>query len=244
VIISVLAIAGFYLIGAYAQVAGYGFSLDALGENAGAPLFGLAGPVSDGGFGSVAIRRLLELVVILDMLAVVIGCSVAASRGLFAMARDNRLPRVIGRVSKRGTPLAAGAIVIAAHLVVIVVTQTWNGFLAQSGMPHYVAIFSFGSTFGGFSLAVIYLLMSVGALRGLRDHARPWAVYATGTVGILVTGAAIFGSVYKVVAPIIYAPYAGAAVFALGLILTFVPRGGVVPETGGLAAAQQGPVKL
>ncbi len=81
VITSVIAISGFYILGAYAQVAGYKFSVGAIGKNAGAPLFGLAGPGSEGGFGSVAVRRLVELVVLLDMTAVLIGCAVAASRG-------------------------------------------------------------------------------------------------------------------------------------------------------------------
>lgn len=222
VLISVLAVAGFYIIASYAQVAGYHFSLDSLGKNAGAPLFGLAGPVSDGGFGSVVVRRLLELVVIFDMLAVMIGCAVSATRGLFALARDNRLPSPLARISaRRGTPLVAAAVVLAAHLVVIILTAAWSGLLAQAGLPHYVAMFSWGSTFGGFALAVIYLLMAVGALRGLRDHQRLWAVYLAAIVGIAVTGAAIFGSFYHVTAPVIYAPYAALAILALGFALAF-----------------------
>lgn len=222
VLISVLAVAGFYIIGSYAQVAGYHFSLDALSKNAGAPLFGIAGPVADGGLGSVVMHRVLELVVVFDMIAVMIGCSVAASRGFFAMARDSRLPAPLARVSsRRGTPLVASIVVVAGHLVVIVLTQTWNGLLAEAGMPHYVAMFSWCSTFGGFALAVIYLLMSVGALRGLRDHPKPWAVYLAGIVGIAVTGAAIFGAVYHVTAPLIYAPYAALALLVLGLLLAY-----------------------
>src|SRR6185437_4478938 len=225
VLISVLAVAGFYIIASYAQVAGYHFSLDSLGKNAGAPLFGLAGPASAGGFGSVVVRRLLELVVVFDMLAVLIGCAVSATRGLFALARDNRLPAPLARISvRRGTPLVAAAVVLAAHLIVIILTAAWSGLLAQAGLPHYVAMFSWGSTFGGFALAVIYLLMAVGALRGLRDHQRRWAVYLAGIVGIAVTGAAIFGSFYHVTAPVIYAPYAALAILVLGFVLAFTHR--------------------
>jgi amino acid transporter len=225
VLISVLAVTGFYIVSSYAQVAGYHFSLDALGKNSGAPLFGLAGPVSDGGFGSVAVRRLIELVVVFDMLAVMIGCATSATRGLFALARDRRLPTPMARISqRRGTPLVASAVVVAVHVVVIILTETWKGLLAQSGLPHYVAMFSWGSTFGGFALAVIYLLMAVGAMRGLRDHMRPWAVYLASLVGIAVTGAAIFGSFYHVTAPVIYAPYAALALLALGLAFAFVHR--------------------
>ncbi|HEU5428842.1 MAG TPA: APC family permease [Actinocrinis sp.] len=237
VLISVLAVAGFYIIASYAQVAGYHFSLDSLGKNAGAPLFGLAGPVSAGGFGSVVVRRLLELVVVFDMLAVMIGCAVSATRGLFALARDRRLPAPLARISaRRGTPLVAAAVVLAAHLIVIILTAGWSGLLAQAGLPHYVAMFSWGSTFGGFALAVIYLLMAVGALRGLRDHQRVWAVYLAGVVGIAVTGAAIFGSFYHVTAPVIYAPYAALAILVLGFVLAFTHREDGAP-TGAAAGA-------
>lgn len=244
VIMSVLAIAGFYIVGAYAQVAGYRFDLNLVGKNAGAPLFGLAGPVSDGGLGSVAVRRLLELVVVLDMIAVLIGCSVAASRGLFAMARDRRLPHAMATVSRRGTPLTAAAVVAAIYLVVIVLTRAWDGLFAQAGLPHYVAMFSWGSTYGSFALAIIYLLMSVGALRGLHAYAASWKVWLAGVVGIVVTGAAIFGSVYKVASPIVWAPYAGLGVFVVGFVVTWVYRGPEPAATSVPELSEPGAVKL
>jgi amino acid transporter len=246
VLIAVLAIGGFYIVGTYAQVAGYHFSLDALSANAGAPLFGLAGPVSDGGYGSVFIRRLLEIVVILDMLAVLIGTAVAASRGIFAMARDERLPMSLAKVSPRGTPMRASFVVMAAFVLVIVLTEWVPGFVNMDGLPHYFSVFSFLSTVGSFALACIYLLMCVGAIRGLRDHEKPWAVYLAATVGIVVTGAAIFGSVYQVPAPLIYAVYFSMAVFVIGLILAFVAPGRArsVTEFNELTEGEQGPMKL
>jgi amino acid transporter len=246
VLFAVLLIAGYYVIGTYAQVAGYHFSLAALGKNAGAPLFGLAGPAGSGGFGSVAIRRLVELVVVFDMLAVLIGVSVAGSRGFFAMGRDHRLPKALGKVSRRGTPLAASVFVLAFYLVIIFVTMYWNGLLAQQGLPHYVAMFSWFSTLGSFALACIYLLMSVGALRGLADHPKRWAVILASVVGILVTAAAIYGSVYQVGAPIIWAVWAGAGVLILGFVLTVVFPGRAQPTStfAELAPSERGPEKL
>ena len=96
VIFAVIAATVFYLIGSYAQVAGFHFDLGKIAKAASAPLFALAGPSSAGGYGSVAIRRLVELLVLFDMLAVLIGISVSGPRGLFAMARDRRLPGVPG----------------------------------------------------------------------------------------------------------------------------------------------------
>lgn len=245
VLFAVLLIGGYYVIGAYAQVAGYHFSLDALGKNAGAPLFGLAGPASGGGFGSVAIRRLVELVVVLDMLAVLIGVSVAGSRGFFAMGRDHRLPKTLGKVSRRGTPLSASVFVVAVYLVVIFVTVYWNGLFAQQGLPHYVAMFFWFSTMGSFALACIYLLMSVGALRGLADHPRRWAVILASVVGILVTAAAIYGSVDQVAAPVIWAVWAGVGVLVLGFVLTLVfpGRAPLTSTFEELTASERGPQK-
>lgn len=225
VLISVLAVAGFYILGAYTQIAGYRFDLGALERNAGAPLFGLAGPVTDGGYGSVALRRLVELVVVLNMLAVLIGCSVSASRGLYAMARDRWLPAGLGVVGRRGTPTGASVTVLLVNFGVILLTIGWPGLFAQGSVPHYVAMFSWGSVFGGFALAIIYLLVSVGALRGLRDHPRRWAVYVACTLSVGMTGAALFGAIYKVVPPLSYAPFAAVLMFAVGIVMSFTRDG-------------------
>jgi amino acid transporter len=155
------------------------------------------------------------------MIAVMVGASVSAARGLFALGRDGRLPRALGRPSRRNTPLTASIVVVVADLILIAVTQWWNGLFALPKTPHYIAMFSWGAAFGGFALTVIYLLMAVGALRGLRDHERPWAVWLASIVGILVTAGAIYGSIYKVTAPTIYAPYACLGILVIGVIVAF-----------------------
>ncbi|MBI4940664.1 MAG: APC family permease [Actinobacteria bacterium] len=253
VLISVLLVAGFYFIATYAQVAGFKFDLGAMGDAAGGPLFALASGADDGGFGSTAVRRLLELVVVLDMLAVLIGCAVAASRGLFALARDRRLPSALANVSPRSTPLNATIVVLGLYLLTTAVTLWVPGFVeltgpdgAPLGLPHYVSVFSWMAALGGFSLAVIYLVLSVGAVRGLADHAQPWKVYLAVFVSILVTGAAIFGAIYKVPAPTIYVVWTTLAVFVVSLVLAFVSPG-VEPsghEWDDLNPADQGPQKL
>ena len=245
VLISVLAIAGFYVIGTFAQVAGYHFNLSLLGKNAGAPLFGLAGPTSAGGFASVAIRRLVELVVIFDMIAVLIGCAVSASRGIFALARDRRMPSVMKKISRHGTPIGASNFVMLVYAVVIVLVVSTTA-VAIKGYPEYVSMFSFLSTYGGFAIAVIYLLISVGALRGLRGANKTWQLYSASTVGIVVTAAAIYGAIYKVTAPTKYAPYAALVILLLGvgasMLMPSAPSG--TANFSGLSEADQGPLKV
>lgn len=245
VLISVLAIAGFYVIGSFAQVAGYHFNLSLLGKNAGAPLFGLAGPTSQGGFASVAVRRLVELVVVFDMIAVLIGCAVSASRGVFALSRDRRLPSAFTKISRHGTPVGASNFVALVYAIVIVLVLSTSA-VAITGLPEYVSMFSFLSTYGGFAIAVIYLLISVGALRGLRSADKSWQLYSASVVGIVVTAAAIFGAIYKVAAPTVYAPYAAVVILVVGLIASFMmpsaPSG--TADFSGLSEGEKGPVKI
>jgi amino acid transporter len=217
VLFSVLAVTGFYLLGSYAQVAGFHFNLDVMGKAAGAPLFALASPGAAGGYGSVTLVRLMELVVVLDMLAVLLGCATAGSRGLFAMARDGRLPAPLAAVSRRGTPLTAGLVVMSGYVVAVVVTTQWGSLWASPGVPHYASMFSVLATFGSFALACIYFLLSLGAFHGLADHRRRYAVVLAAVVGMIVTGAAIFGAVYKVTGPVAWVPLPAAAVFLIGL---------------------------
>jgi len=245
VLISVVAIAGFYVIGSFAQVSGFHFNLGALGKNAGAPLFTLAGPKAAGGFAGVGIRRLVELVVIFDMIAVLIGCAVSASRGIFALARDSRMPKPLTRISHRGTPSGAICFVLFTYAVVILLV-TWTTSFALKGFPEYFSMFSFLSTFGGFAIAVIYLLIAIGALRGLRSTGKTWQLYLACLVGGLVTMSAIYGAIYKVTAPTVWAPYAAFAVLAVGLIgaglMPKAPKG--TADFSGLSEADQGPIKI
>jgi amino acid transporter len=226
VLTSVIVVAIFYVIASYAQVAGFGFDLEAIAAAAAAPLFALGAPESAGGYGSTLIVRVLELVVLLDILAVGVGAAVASTRGLFAMARDRRLPSALASVSARyETPLGAIVFATIVNVTFIVVNEFWDALFALPQTPHYFAIFSWAATFGGFALVVVYLLMSLGALRSLTDAENRVGVVIAAVIGILITGGAIFGSIYQVPSPTKLAPYYAVAWFVVGIILTFVVKG-------------------
>jgi amino acid transporter len=215
----------FYVIATYVEVAGFGYSLKTILTAAGAPLFALGAPAKAGGFGGLWIDRLLELVVLFDMIAVAIGCAVSASRGIFAMARDRRVPAVLARTSPRyGSPIGAGAFIVAAAIVTLLVNQFWKGLFALPGEPHYFSLFAWGSTFGGFALVVVYLLMSIGAIRTFGSADGKARIIVCAVVGILITAGAIFGSFYKVTSPTIWAPWLALALLVIGFLSTFVLR--------------------
>ena len=193
----------------------------------------------------MGIRRLVELVVVLDMIAVLIGCAVSASRGVFALARDRRMPGPLTRISRHGTPSGASTFVLFVYLIVIMLVATTTSF-ALPGYPEYASMFTWMSTYGGFAIAVIYLMIAVGSLRGLRSDEKRWQLYAASLVGGVVTAGAIFGAVYKVTAPLVYAPYAAVVILILGLIAaSMVPQApSGTANFSGLSEAEQGPIKL
>ena len=228
--VAVLTTAGiatvFFVLAAYVEVAGFHYDIKTIAQAAGAPLFALGAPAGAGGYGGVWIDRLLELVVLFDMIAVAIGCAVASSRGVFAMARDRRLPASLAVVSKKhGTPLGATVFVVAASLATLAINQWWTGLFALPGLPHYFALFAWGSTFGGFALVVVYLLMSVGALRSFAAAPGRGALVVAAVIGIVITAGAIFASFYKVQSPTIWAPWGAIGLLVVGLLITFVLPG-------------------
>jgi amino acid transporter len=222
---AVVLVSIFYLIASYAEVAGFGFDLGVITspDVAGAPLFALGAPGSPSG--SEFWLKVLLVVVFLDMLAVYVGAAVASTRGTFAMARDRRLPAALAKVSpKYETPIGAIALLMVLQVLLILASEWWDGLFALEGLPHYFSLFVWCSTFGGFALLVVYFLMSVGGLVGPSEGGRGGIVLAA-LVGIVMTGAAIFGSFYKVPSPTILAPIYALIWGGIGLVYMLLVRG-------------------
>jgi amino acid transporter len=159
------------------------------------------------------------------MLAVAIGCAVSSSRGIFAMARDRRIPGVLATTSRRyDSPIGATVFLVGASLVTLALDEWWKGLFALPATPHYFALFAWGSTFGGFALVVVYLLMAAGSLRSYGRATGRVALVISAALAIVITGGAIFGSFYKVTSPTIWAPWLALALLVVGFASTFVLR--------------------
>jgi amino acid transporter len=233
VLTSVVVVSLFYLIVSYVEVAGFGFDLDSIFAAAGAgPLFVLSAPDA---FGSDLISKVIVVVVLLDILAVSVGASVASTHGVFAMARDRRLPASLARVAPTGTPLGAIVLLMVVQAVLIVASETNDSFLALPDLPHYFSVFIWAATFGGFALLIVYLLMSVGAIRGLSDHPNRAGLWVAVILGVLITGGGIYGSFYKVKSPLLLAPWAALFWFVVGLVVMFGLMKGRPPASETLA---------
>lgn len=216
----------FYVILAYVQVAGFGFNLENLFAAAAAPLFALGAPEEAGGYGSDTILKILEIVVVLDVMAVGLGAAVASSRGVFALARDRRIPGVFAKVSaSRGTPAGAIIAVSTWSAAMVLLTKFRPETFAIPGLPPYFSMFAWLSSFGGFALVVVYAVMALGAFRGLADHPRRGIVVLASIVGFLVAAGAVFGAIWKVPAPTNLVPYYAAGWLILGIIMVFLVEG-------------------
>jgi amino acid transporter len=214
----------FYLIAAYATVAGFRFSLGELiaANDLGPILFALSDPAA---FGTNLIAKLIVVVVFLDIVAVGVGVGVTSTRGVFAMARDRRLPRMAASVSRYGTPVGAILLTLAVQGAWVIVNEASDTFLQLGPLPHYFSMFIWGATFGGFALLVVYLVMSLGAIKGLADHPNKIGLTIAVILGVAITGAGIFGSFYKVTSPILIAPWAAVAWGALGFVYMIAVKG-------------------
>jgi amino acid transporter len=106
-----------------------------------------------------------------------------------------------------------------------VVAEANDTLLALPGLPHYFSVFAWCATFGAFALIVVYLLMSLGAISGLKDDPKKVELWCSVILGLLVTGAAIFGSFYKVPSPTLIAPWAAVIWGVLGLLYMFAVKG-------------------
>jgi amino acid transporter len=226
VLLTLIIATGFYVILAYTQVAGFGFDLRTLlGPAATAPLFALGSPPPDG-YGSDLILKILIVVVILDVMAVGLGAAVASTRGIFALARDRRIPGALAKVSaSRGTPIGAIALVSLWSLAMVLMTLWRPETFALPDQPAYFSVFAWLSTFGGFVLVVVYGVMALGAFRGLDDHPNRAGVVVAGIVGIAISLGAVYGAVYKVPPPTKWVPYYALGWLILGIIVELVTEG-------------------
>jgi hypothetical protein len=107
-------------------------------------------------------------------------------------------------------------------------------------------MFSWLSTYGGFAITLIYLMISIGAINGLKSSDKKVKLYLAIVAGIAVTVAAIYGAIYKVSSPTVVAPYAALAIFGFLLWVMWMEDR---PHSGhanfkGLSEADQEPQKL
>jgi amino acid transporter len=175
----------FYVIMAFAFSVGYGKAAVSEGAWAFSP-----GPVSEMATRYIGswYATILELVVILDAMALALAICVTIGRGYFALARDGLLPRAFTRTSRYGTPWVGNLMVAVGGIglmLIIWATDYVNRFTipGEDGNPvplfpsDEFAVFILSATIGSFAVELVYLVLAVVAFRLVRAAGNAWWQY-------------------------------------------------------------------
>jgi amino acid transporter len=131
-----------------------------------------------GGYGALARARghdllalLIDVAVLLNLLAVGIGATVALARGCFTLARDGLLPAALASTNDREVPTVATTVASSAIAVAVLIAQIRYGtgaLLAADGSvasPERASqAFLVAITMAGFLVCICYALVALGAL--------------------------------------------------------------------------------
>jgi amino acid transporter len=208
---SLTIVGAYFIITAYAQDLGFGLD-GAAWKNSVFPLQALA---SGKEFGSAGFGDFMSVLIILDIAAVAIGVGVAATRGMLAMARADRLPRSLATVHPRfGTPWGASLLVGAVSIAAVLLVRSDDGLFSRATgqpgalQPQWAPMFGWMAGFAGAGLALMYLAVSVAGARGLWREVNRVKLVVASSAGVLVATGAVFGAVYKAASPLNTVPWA------------------------------------
>ncbi len=158
---------------------------------------------------------LIELAILLDIVAVGVGITAAASRGFFTLARDGLLPAQLTKTDERDVPIVASTAVFGVMLLVIAIALIKYGTGDVEGFPDAFNMFLILAVTGAMLISVIYALLCLGGLKTLASD--PKAMVA-GVIGLVTAVGGILAQFIDGTAPV------GDAVWGrhLGLILLVV----------------------
>ncbi len=145
---------------------------------------------------------LIELAILLDILAVGVGITAAASRGYFTLARDGLLPEKLTKTSANDVPILATLAVFGAMLLVLAVTLIKYGTDVDEnlgGLPAAFNMFLLLAVTGGMLICVIYMLLCLGGLKTLTGDPRSMVA---GVVGLLAAAGGIVAQFVDGTAPV------------------------------------------
>jgi amino acid transporter len=138
---------------------------------------------------------IIDLVVILDATALALAICVTIGRGYFALARDGLLPRAFARTSRHNTPWVGNLMVAVGGVGLVILSVTANYasqfvFPGPDGKPvplfpsDEFATLIMAATVGSFAVELVYLVLSVVAIRLLMRHGGQWWQYLIVVVAV------------------------------------------------------------
>ena len=165
--------AAFFVLMAYAFSIGYGKVAVSEGKWAASP-----SAVSE--MATIYVGKwfatILELVVILDAMALALAICVMIGRGFFALGRDGLLPSVFAKTSRHDTPWVGNLMVAVGGIGLFLLVQLQDyGTQFGFGGDDPFATFIFSATVGSFAIELVYLVLALAAFRLVaRSGNKPW----------------------------------------------------------------------
>ena len=193
VLFTIGASAAFYVVMAFAFSMGYGKT--AVNEGAWALSPAAVNEMATEYIGSW-FATIIDLVVILDALALALAICVTIGRGYFALARDGLLPRVFASRSSHDTPWVGNLMVAVGGIGLMLVSwlADYQGRFVVPGeggelVPIFpsdaFATFILSATIGSFAIELVYLILAVVAFGLVRQAGNKWWQYAVVAVATL-----------------------------------------------------------
>lgn len=147
---------------------------------------------------------ILDLVVILDAMALALAICVMIGRGFFALGRDGLLPSVFAKTSRHDTPWVGNLMVAFGGIGLFLVTVIGNyGTKFTAPTPDgpvaifpndEFATFIMSATVGSFAIELVYLILAVAAFRLVRGAGnKPWQ-YAVVAVAVITPVLGFYGA--------------------------------------------------
>jgi len=162
----------------------------------------------------------IRLAVLVDFTATCIGFTVAALRGIYALARDGRLPSWLAATNHHGAPHHAAALVLGCAVLVIV---------AGSFVPpadRFQTLFV-TATAQALLLVLVYTALAIGALRLMwRDTgSQPWWRWIVFPLAAVVPALALYGTFVPFPEyPERFGLFAGVAALVIVLVWAWLVR--------------------
>jgi amino acid transporter len=169
-----------------------------------------------------AVGRLAELGGLASAFIVSVACATAGTRTLYAMGREGVLPKVFGRThAKYKTPAnAAIAVTVVAAVMALLIGYP----LSDPAFGQPFSNYYFWATVGTLLIIVVYATLCIGGIvffartRATRRW-NPFSHVLVPVIGVVVFGAALYGSVHPAPPGILrWTPYVALVWLVLGIV--------------------------
>ena len=202
VLFTIAASGAFYVVMAFAFSMGYG--KEAVNEGAWAASPGAVNEMATRYIGSWY-AAILDVVVILDAMALALAICVTIGRGYFALSRDGLLPKVFSKTSRYDTPWVANLMVAVGGIGLMLISwlvdyQTRfvvpgeDGSLVPIFPSDGFATFILAATIGSFAVELVYLILAVVAFGLVRQAGGKLWQYAVLVVAVATPLLGYFGA--------------------------------------------------